>query len=133
LAKALVEQRRPWVILRSTDTSKLVTAATTWQTAIDLSTITRFNRFYGLLAPRSVVAACSANLANSDFRPNVSVEVAGPASNDVVGTGLTVVLVANRTGGAADRAPVRDVEEWIWVALNAVSQITRWIRGTSVT
>jgi len=47
LAKAMVEQRRPWVILRSTDTSKTVSAssASAWQTAIDLSTITRFNRF----------------------------------------------------------------------------------------
>src|SRR5688572_4419348 len=47
MAKALVEQRRPWMVLRSTDTSKSVTTANTWQTAIDLSTIARFNRFYG--------------------------------------------------------------------------------------
>jgi hypothetical protein len=47
LAKALIEQRRPWVILRDTDTSKTVTTGNTWQTAIDLSTIDRFNRFYG--------------------------------------------------------------------------------------
>src|SRR5712671_3248311 len=46
LAKAMVEQLRPWMILRSTDTSKTVTTANTWQTAIDLSTITDFNRFY---------------------------------------------------------------------------------------
>src|SRR5947208_3265903 len=47
IAKALVEQRRPWMLLRKTDTSKTVTTAYTWQTAIDLSTLTRFNRFYG--------------------------------------------------------------------------------------
>lgn len=47
LSKAIVEQRRPWMVLRSTDTSKSVTVANTWQTAIDLSTIARFNRFYG--------------------------------------------------------------------------------------
>jgi hypothetical protein len=46
LAKAMVEQLRPWMVLRYTDTSKSVTAANTWQTAIDLSTIARFNRFY---------------------------------------------------------------------------------------
>jgi hypothetical protein len=46
LGKNLIEQRRPWMILRKTDTSKTVTAANTWQDAIDLSTITDFNRFY---------------------------------------------------------------------------------------
>ena len=47
LAKNLIEQRRPWMVLRKTDTSKTVTTANTWQTAIDLSTIKEFNRFYG--------------------------------------------------------------------------------------
>jgi hypothetical protein len=47
VAKALVEQRRPWMVLRSTDTSKTVAAGNTWQTAIDLSTIARFSRFHG--------------------------------------------------------------------------------------
>jgi hypothetical protein len=47
LAKAMAEQLRPWVWLRDTDTSKTVTTANTWQTAIDLSPIARFNRFYG--------------------------------------------------------------------------------------
>lgn len=47
IARALVEQRRPWMVLRNTDTSKSVTTASTWQTAIDLSTITRFSRLYG--------------------------------------------------------------------------------------
>src|SRR5947209_2590716 len=46
LAKAMVEQLRPWMLLRYTDTSKSVTTANTWQTAIDLSTVARFNRFY---------------------------------------------------------------------------------------
>ena len=43
----MVEQTRPWMALRYTDTSKSVAAGNTWQTAIDLSTIARFNRFYG--------------------------------------------------------------------------------------
>ena len=48
LAKAVVEQQRPWMILRDTDTSKTVTASTNgWQTPIDLASIARFNRFYG--------------------------------------------------------------------------------------
>jgi hypothetical protein len=46
LAKAMVEQLRPWVVLRYTDTSKTVAANNTWQTAIALD-IERFNRFYG--------------------------------------------------------------------------------------
>jgi hypothetical protein len=33
--------------LRYTDTSKSSAAGNTWQTAIDLSTIARLNRFYG--------------------------------------------------------------------------------------
>src|SRR5688500_7569683 len=45
--KAVLEQERPWVVLRKTDTSKSVTTGNTWQTAIDLSTLTRFNRFHG--------------------------------------------------------------------------------------
>jgi hypothetical protein len=46
LAKAMVEQRRPWMVLRKTDTSKSVTTSSTWQTAIDLSSLTDFSRFY---------------------------------------------------------------------------------------
>src|SRR5258705_2105394 len=46
LGKSLIEQRRPWMVLRKTDTSKSITSANTWQTAIDLSTITDFNRFH---------------------------------------------------------------------------------------
>ncbi len=45
-AKSMVEELRPWMVLRATDTSKTVYTSGTWQTAIDLSTITRFNRFY---------------------------------------------------------------------------------------
>lgn len=46
-ARAILEEERPWVVLRATDTSKTVTTSNTWQTAIDLSTITAFSRFYG--------------------------------------------------------------------------------------
>jgi hypothetical protein len=47
LAKAMVEQLRPWMLLRKTDTTKTVAASTSaWQAAIDLSTITDFSRFY---------------------------------------------------------------------------------------
>ena len=45
LGKNLIEQRWPWMILRKTDTFKTVTTANTWQTAIDLWTISDFNRF----------------------------------------------------------------------------------------
>ena len=45
-AKAIIEEERPWMVLRKTSTSKSVTTAYTWQTAIDLSTITDFSRFY---------------------------------------------------------------------------------------
>ena len=41
--KAMIEHRRPSIVLRGTDTSKTVTTGNTWQTAIDLSTVTRFN------------------------------------------------------------------------------------------
>lgn len=46
-ARAILEEERPWMVLRKTDTSKTVTPSFTWQTAIDLSTITDFSRFYG--------------------------------------------------------------------------------------
>lgn len=45
-AKTVIEEERPWMVLRKTNTSKTVTTANTWQTAIDLSTITDFSRFY---------------------------------------------------------------------------------------
>lgn len=44
--RAILEEERPWMVLRKTDTTKTVTTASTWQTAIDLSTITDFSRFY---------------------------------------------------------------------------------------
>lgn len=44
--KAILEEERPWMVLRKTDASKTVTTGNTWQTAIDLSTITDFSRFY---------------------------------------------------------------------------------------
>lgn len=45
-SRAVIEEERPWMSLRKTDSSKSVTAGNTWQTAIDLSTITDFSRFY---------------------------------------------------------------------------------------
>jgi hypothetical protein len=45
-ARTVLEEERPWMVLRKTDSSKTVTTANTWQTAIDLSTITDFSRFY---------------------------------------------------------------------------------------
>ena len=45
-ARTIIEEERPWMVLRKTDTSKTVTIANTWQTAIDLSTISDFSRFY---------------------------------------------------------------------------------------
>lgn len=45
-AMAVIEEERPWMVLRKTDSSKTVTTSNTWQTEIDLSTITDFSRFY---------------------------------------------------------------------------------------
>lgn len=45
-AKTIIEEERPWMVLRKTNSSKTVTPSNTWQTAIDLSTITDFSRFY---------------------------------------------------------------------------------------
>lgn len=45
-ARTIIEEERPWMVLRKTDTSKTLTTGNTWQTAIDLSTITDFSRFY---------------------------------------------------------------------------------------
>lgn len=45
-ARAILEEERPWMVLRKTDTSKTATPAGTWQTAIDLSSITDFSRLY---------------------------------------------------------------------------------------
>lgn len=46
-AQTIIEEERPWMVLRKTDVSKTVATSSTWQTAIDLSTITDFSRFYG--------------------------------------------------------------------------------------
>ncbi len=51
-AKTIIEEERPWMVLRKTDTSKTVTTANTWQSSIDLSTITLFSKFYGEFAIR---------------------------------------------------------------------------------
>jgi len=45
-AKAILEEERPWNVLLKTDTTKVVSASGTWQTAIDLSTITDLSRIY---------------------------------------------------------------------------------------
>ena len=46
-ARAILEEERPWLVLRKTDTSKTASGTNTWQTSIDISTITDFSRFYG--------------------------------------------------------------------------------------
>lgn len=46
-ARAIIEAERPWMVLRKTSTALSVTTANTWQTAISLSAITDFGRFYG--------------------------------------------------------------------------------------
>jgi hypothetical protein len=42
--KAILEEEREWMVLRKIDTSKTASPSNTWQTAIDLSTITDFSR-----------------------------------------------------------------------------------------
>ena len=44
--KAILEEERPWNVLLKTDSSKTVSTSDTWQTAIDLSTITDLSRLY---------------------------------------------------------------------------------------
>lgn len=51
-ARAIIEEERPWMVLRKTDTSKTVTTTSTWQTAVSLASITDFSRFYGEFAIR---------------------------------------------------------------------------------
>lgn len=48
-AKSIIEEERPWMVLRKTDTSKSLTTANLWTTSLDISTITDFSRFYGEL------------------------------------------------------------------------------------
>jgi hypothetical protein len=45
-AKTVIEGHRPWMVLRAVDTTKTASPSNTWQTAIDLSTITDFAEFY---------------------------------------------------------------------------------------
>ncbi len=45
--RAILEEERPWMVLRKTDTSLSLTTANTWQTAKAISGITDFSRFYG--------------------------------------------------------------------------------------
>lgn len=45
-ARTVLEGERPWMVLRKTNTSKSASPSNTWQTAIDISTITDFSRFY---------------------------------------------------------------------------------------
>lgn len=45
-AQAIIEEERPWMVLRKTDTSLSLTTAGTWQTAKSLSGLTDFSRFY---------------------------------------------------------------------------------------
>ena len=46
-ARLVLEEERDWMVLRKTDASLTVQTSSTWQTAIDLSTITDFSKFYG--------------------------------------------------------------------------------------
>lgn len=46
IGRAILEEERPWMVLRKTDTSKSATPGNTWQTEIDLSSITDFSGFY---------------------------------------------------------------------------------------
>lgn len=46
-ARAILEEERPWEVLRKTDTSLSVSTSNTWETGTDLSSITDFSRFYG--------------------------------------------------------------------------------------
>lgn len=52
-ARAIIEEERPWMVLRKTNTALSATTAGTWQTSFNLSgTITDFSRFYGELPVR---------------------------------------------------------------------------------
>lgn len=47
IAKSIIEGERDWMVLRKTDTSKSITPSSAWDTAIDVSTITDFSKYYG--------------------------------------------------------------------------------------
>jgi hypothetical protein len=44
--KTILEEERPWMVLRKTNSSLSVTTANIWQTAISLASITDFANFY---------------------------------------------------------------------------------------
>lgn len=45
-AKTVIEEERPWLVLMKVNTSKSASSSNSWQTSIDLSTITDFSKFY---------------------------------------------------------------------------------------
>lgn len=45
-ARAVIEEERPWIVLRKVDTSLSLTTASTWNTAVSIAGITDFSRFY---------------------------------------------------------------------------------------
>lgn len=45
-ARTIIEEERPWLVLMKVDTSKTASASNSWQTAIDLSTITDLSKLY---------------------------------------------------------------------------------------
>ena len=44
--KAILEEERPWMVLRKVDKSKTIGSGNDWEDAIDLSTITDFSRLF---------------------------------------------------------------------------------------
>jgi len=44
-SQAIIEEERPWMVLRKTNTALTLTTANTWQTATSLSSVTDFSRF----------------------------------------------------------------------------------------
>lgn len=46
-AQAIIEEERPWMVLRKTNKTLSLTTANTYTTAISLATITDFSRLYG--------------------------------------------------------------------------------------
>lgn len=45
-ARAVIEEERPWMVLRKVDTSLSLTTASTWNTPVSIAGITDFSRFY---------------------------------------------------------------------------------------
>ena len=46
-AQAIIEEERPWMVLRKRNTALSLTTANLWTTATSLSTVSNFSRFYG--------------------------------------------------------------------------------------